>query len=213
MAIVYPVRTADTSQTQGGGPINMSGIAPQINLRTFDQVCSVGDEVRYVAVVNRIANEWEEGIYFYTGTDQLTAATILDSSIGGAKINFGPGTKDVFVTSSAQVMREADAAALSAAGVAVLDFGPWPGKANTSVIVSTPIASPTRSVAAWVVAMPTSDHSADEHWLDPPEVYAGNIVPFQGFTIYGKSSIERPVQPGRRIPMSYGRWNVGWVWK
>jgi hypothetical protein len=54
----------------------------------------------------------------------------------------------------------------------------------------------------WVVATDASGHSADEHWVDPPRITAGNIVPGVGFTIYGV-----------RDDLDTGSWRVQWEWK
>jgi hypothetical protein len=52
----------------------------------------------------------------------------------------------------------------------------------------------------------TADHTADEHFVEPIEIQAGNIIAGTGFTIYGIN----------RTPIGdtliYGQWTVGWVW-
>jgi hypothetical protein len=78
-------------------------------------------------------------------------------------------------------------------------------------------------VEAWILPTATADHTVDEHWVDPPRVVAGNIVPGVGFTIYGTSRVERPIRDGvgvaaqnrankNFVDMPYGVWTVAWAW-
>lgn len=87
-------------------------------------------------------------------------------------------------------------------GNAIVDFGAFPGGTDTSITITglTSIVA-TSVVDAWVIAKDSADHSADEHWVDPPVVTAGNIVPNVGFTIYAIT---------RDNKFDYGKWNVGW---
>lgn len=123
-----------------------------------------------------------------------------------------------------------------AAGVAEIDFGPFPGCSDASVTITgqTRIES-TAAVQAWLQPQATADHTADEHRVETISVCAGNITPTVGFTIYASNSsqLNEPIQPanpstfrsaaasvygyvgdgtggqGTRI---YGRWTVGWRW-
>ncbi len=112
-------------------------------------------------------------------------------------------------------------------GTAILDFGAFPGRSDTSVDVTGQTGISAGSlVEAWLLPAATADHSADEHWVDPPAVFAGNIVAGTGFTIYASARDGIPVPDGstqklsagqgqdggRRAPMPYGRWSVAWVW-
>jgi hypothetical protein len=87
-------------------------------------------------------------------------------------------------------------------------------------------------VEAWIRLEATSDHTADEHLVDPPIISAGNIVPGTGFTIYGVARDGVPVpnaflrnvsergfdtvipdqEYGRTTPMPYGQWKISWAW-
>lgn len=106
-------------------------------------------------------------------------------------------------------------------GTTTVDFGAFPGVTDTTVTITgqTGIASGSL-VEAWIFPTATADHSADEHWVDPPEVFAGNVVAGTGFTIYAvvkKRSDLAPYSDSRRVrnvdqPMVYGKWTVGWVW-
>lgn len=90
-------------------------------------------------------------------------------------------------------------------GATVVDFGAYPGAPDTSVDVTgqTNIAAGS-TVQAWLEATATSDHSIDEHRVDPPIITVGNIVAGTGFTIYAIS------RDGNR---NYGQWTVQWKWQ
>ena len=106
-------------------------------------------------------------------------------------------------------------------GTTTIDFGAFPGKTDATATVTgqTGIASGSL-VEAWIIPTATADHSADEHWVDPPFIFAGNVVAGTGFTIYGVVAMKsdaKPVSDSQRIrnvdtPMVYGQWTVGWVW-
>lgn len=90
-----------------------------------------------------------------------------------------------------------------AQGTLRLDFGPFPGKTDTSVAVTGQASILAGSlVEAWVLPAATADHSADEHWLDKPLVTACAVVAGTGFSIYA-------LAPTNQL---YGLWNVAWVW-
>lgn len=212
MAHVYPPRAADTSQTTGLGPIVISGVPPQANLQTFANVCNFGDQID-LGVVSRTAPEWEEGTYTYAGLGLFARTQISASSNNNQPVNFSPGIKDVFCTILARTAQRADAAAASGGGVAVLNFGAFPGTPNASTVIAGQGGIlATSAVSAWVVAQPTPDHSADEHWADPPIVTAGNISG-GSFTIYGSANVGRPTLLMRKGGWIYGQWNVGWSWR
>lgn len=108
-----------------------------------------------------------------------------------------------------------------ATGTTTIDFGAFPGAYSATVAV-TGQASITGSslVEAWIVPTATSDHSADEHLIDPPRVMAGNVVAGTGFTIYGfprddwqinRLAGSEPIT-GRTAPKPYGQWTVAWAW-
>ena len=106
-------------------------------------------------------------------------------------------------------------------GTTTVDFGAFPGKTDASAAVTGQAGIGAGSlVEAWIFPTATADHSADEHWVDPPEVFAGNVVAGTGFTIYAvvkKRADLGPVSDSRRVrnvdqPMVYGQWTVGWVW-
>lgn len=88
-------------------------------------------------------------------------------------------------------------------GFAVLDFGNFPGFASAMTqITGQKGISADSTVRAWIIPKATIDHSEDEHFVDPPRVLAGKIVPGFGFMIYGFA----------KTNLSYGKWSVAWEW-
>ena len=102
---------------------------------------------------------------------------------------------------------------MGAQGITTINFGAAPGSFSATTVITgqAGIASGS-AVEAWVMPTATSDHSADEHLVDPPKIMAGNIVAGTGFTIYGFASDN----PGAGVDASatklYGLYTVAWVW-
>ncbi len=90
-------------------------------------------------------------------------------------------------------------------GVTTINFGAYPGgyDATATVTGQTGIVAGS-NLDAWIEATATADHSIDEHWVDPPLIVAGNIVPGVGFTIYGTA---------RDGGLDYGLYTVHWMWR
>lgn len=119
---------------------------------------------------------------------------------------------------------------MGATGTATVNFGGFPGANDASVLVTGQSGIVSGSlVEAWLVPTTTSDHDADEHLMVGPRIFAGNISPGVGFTIYGIAQPRRPepdailksggrsfredyTEHGRAAPMTYGQWSVAWVW-
>jgi len=113
---------------------------------------------------------------------------------------------------------------MGAQGTAVVDFGAFPGKSDTSVVITGQGSIASGSlVEAWI--------SADEHLADPPFIVAGAVVAGTGFTIYALcdtlnlvapvdphtargsgSNVDNPTCNIPPFPMPYGQWNVAWAW-
>jgi hypothetical protein len=67
----------------------------------------------------------------------------------------------------------------------------------------TGINSTTSSIKVWVRAINSSNHSADEHFVDGPVLFAGNVANNVGFTIYA-----RAMNRGKL----YGNYNIAYEW-
>lgn len=110
---------------------------------------------------------------------------------------------------------------MGAQGTATLNFGAFPGSTDAVVTVTGQAGIASGSlVEAWILPATTADHSADEHWVDPPDIFAGNIVAGTGFTIYGRirnsAEVDDSTTGGKwgskNAPLIYGTWNIAWVW-
>ncbi len=104
---------------------------------------------------------------------------------------------------------------MGAQGTTTVNFGTsLTGSLSTSVAITGQASILTGSlVEAWILPLPTADHSIDEHILDPPLVQAGSVVPGVGFTIYATA----PNNPGENgafadVVDTYGLWTVAWCW-
>jgi hypothetical protein len=98
MAFKVRDRVWETSTTTGTGTLTLAGAVT--GYRLFSAALSDGDETFYFAI-NQAApsTEWEVGIAVYTGgTLVRSAAAVMDGGSGpGTLVNFGSGTKDVFI--------------------------------------------------------------------------------------------------------------------
>jgi len=114
---------------------------------------------------------------------------------------------------------------MGATGTATINFGAFPGSGDASVAVTGQTAILAGSlVEAWVYPTATSDHSVDEHLIDPPRVIAGNVSAGVGFTIYGFPRNDPKPQDqtlwnevpqndtSEKLDIPYGQWTVAWVW-
>lgn len=108
-----------------------------------------------------------------------------------------------------------------AQGTTTVNFGTFPGATDASVnVTGQGSILATSLVEAWVFPTATGDHSADEHWVDGPQVVAGNVVAGTGFTIYAsvkpQTDAKAPTDSRRgnsnNNPRAYGSWTVAWVW-
>jgi len=112
---------------------------------------------------------------------------------------------------------------MGATGTSEVDFGAFPGKSDTSVAITGQAAIVAGSlVEAWIRAVASTDHTADEHLVENLKVIAGTIVAGTGFTIYvfnttphfpGSDTIDaigntKPTNSSR----VYGKWEVNWAW-
>ena len=100
---------------------------------------------------------------------------------------------------------------MSASGTTTVDFGAFPGAADTSVAVTGQAGIVSGSlVGAWIRPVATADHSIDEHRVEPISVVADTIVAATGFTIYATEAVaDTPMNEGHRL---YGTWTVAWAW-
>ena len=96
MALVISDRVKETTVTTGTGTVTLAGAVT--GFRTFGSVLSVNDTT-YYAIVS--SSEFEVGVGTLTGSSTLTRDTVLSSSNNGLKVDFGAGSKNVFITQPA----------------------------------------------------------------------------------------------------------------
>lgn len=96
MALVLKDRVRQTTTSTGASTITLSGSVA--GYQSFS-VIGTGNTTYYTIAGT---SDWEVGIGTWTSPNQLSRDTILASTNGGAAVNFGAGTKDVFVTYPAE---------------------------------------------------------------------------------------------------------------
>jgi hypothetical protein len=99
MALVLKDRVKETSTTTGTGTLTLGGAASG-----FQSFAAIGDgNTTYYAIVDSAAGAWEVGIGTYTSSGTtLSRGTVLESSNSGSLVDFGAGSKDVFVSYPAE---------------------------------------------------------------------------------------------------------------
>jgi hypothetical protein len=95
MALVISDRVKETTVTTGTGTVTLAGAVT--GFRTFASVLSANDTT-YYAIVS--SSEFEVGVGTFSG-GTLSRDTVLSSSNSNAKVNFGAGSKNVFITQPA----------------------------------------------------------------------------------------------------------------
>jgi hypothetical protein len=99
MALVLKDRVRESSTTSGTGPLTLNG--PLTGFQGFSVIGN--SNTTYYAIVDATTGAWEVGIGTYTTAGQtLSRDTVLESSNGGALVNFTTNVKDVFCTYPAE---------------------------------------------------------------------------------------------------------------
>jgi hypothetical protein len=99
MALVLKDRVRESTATTGTGTLSLDGA-----ITGFQGFTVIGNtNTTYYAVVDVTTGDWEVGLGTYTSAGSLLSRdTVLESSSGGTKIDFGAGPKDVFCTYPAE---------------------------------------------------------------------------------------------------------------
>lgn len=95
MAFVVADRVQETTTTTGTGTVTLAGA-----VAGFQSFSVVGNgNTTYYTIVDSSTGDWEVGLGTYTSSGTtLARTTVLASSNSGSLVNFGAGTKQVFVT-------------------------------------------------------------------------------------------------------------------
>lgn len=131
MALVLKDRVRQTTTSTGASTITLSGSVA--GYQSFS-VIGTGNTTYYTIAGT---SDWEVGIGTWTSPNQLSRDTILASTNGGAAVNFGAGTKDVFVTLPSERAVYTDAAGNLSAPPAI-------GGTTPNTITGTTITAKTK---------------------------------------------------------------------
>jgi hypothetical protein len=170
-----------------------------------------------------------------TGTQATTLLDVFTSALKGLVPASGGGTT-TFLRADG-TFAAPTASGVPTVGSTTVNFGAFPGASDTSATVTGQAGIVAGSkVKAYIMATATSDHSADEHWVEAIDVVAGNISAGVGFTIYAKNTGQlnepvaeqwaatrlagpgtgtnqiRPDMGGGKGTRLYGEFTVGWEW-
>jgi hypothetical protein len=96
MPLVLSDRVQEETTTTGTGAVTLTGAVS--GYQSFNAGVGTGNTT-YYTIQDMTNNAWEVGIGTYThSTTSLSRTTVLASSNSGSLVNFGAGTKQVFVT-------------------------------------------------------------------------------------------------------------------
>lgn len=116
MALVLKDRVRETTTTTGTGTLSLGGA-----VNGYQAFSVIGNaNTTYYAISDPASGAWEVGLGTYTSSgNTLARTTVLESSNAGSLVNFGAGSKDVFITYPAEkaIYEEAD-------GNVLIDGGP-----------------------------------------------------------------------------------------
>lgn len=122
MALVLKDRVKETTTTTGTGTITLAGASTG-----YQSFSAVGNgNTTYYTIADQTGANWEVGIGTYTASGTtLSRDTVLSSSNGGALVNFGAGTKDVFVTYPSEFSDTAQVGDVMLSSAAPTGPGTW----------------------------------------------------------------------------------------
>lgn len=105
MPFVVKDRVKVTTTSTGTGTITLGAAAVG-----FQSFAVIGDgNTTYYTIADSAAGTWEVGLGTYTASGTTLARnTVLESSNGGSLVNFGAGSKDVFVVYPAEYSAYSD---------------------------------------------------------------------------------------------------------
>ncbi len=143
MTLKYADRVLETTTTTGTGAINLDGPTP--GAQSF--VGGVGNAAK-VAYTIEDGTDWESGIGTVTaGTpDTLSRDVVLESSNSDALVNWGSGTRNVFLGASSHMMLWRDENKNDVNGVG---SSGGTGNAHTITLTPAPLAYSDKMIIRW----------------------------------------------------------------
>jgi hypothetical protein len=136
MPLVIADRVRETSTTTGTGTLTLDGAVT--GFRTFGSAIGSGNTCYYTITLGA---DWEVGLGT-VGTGTLARTTVLKSSNSNSAVNFGAGTKDVFVTYTAERSVYKDASG-NVNALGTISSGVWNGTEITVPYGGTGVATLT----------------------------------------------------------------------
>jgi len=136
MPLVIADRVRETSTTTGTGTLTLDGAVT--GFRTFGSAIGSGNTCYYTITLGA---DWEVGLGT-VGTGTLARTTVLRSSNSNNAVNFGAGTKDVFVTYTAERSVYKDASN-NVNALGTISSGVWNGTEITVPYGGTGVATLT----------------------------------------------------------------------
>lgn len=144
MTIKYADRVLETSTTQGTGTLNLGGA--QDGFQTFVAGVGTGAQVAYFI---EDGTNWESGRGTVTAgsPDTLSRDAIVASSNSGLAVNWGAGTRNVFLGASSYFLLWRDENLNDTNQMATASGGT--GNAHTVTLTPAPIALSDRMIVRW----------------------------------------------------------------
>lgn len=136
MALVIADRVRETSTTTGTGTLTLDGAVT--GFRTFSSAIGNTNTCYYTIT---LGSDWEVGVGT-VGAGTLARTTVLKSSNSNSAVNFGAGTKDVFVTYPADKAVYKDASN-NVNALGTISSGVWNGTEITVPYGGTGVATLT----------------------------------------------------------------------
>jgi hypothetical protein len=93
MAFVINDRVKETTSTLGTGTVTLSGA--QQGFQSFSSGIGAGNSTYYTIA---LGSQWEVGIGTLTNATTFTRDSVISSNNGNALVDFGAGSKDIFVS-------------------------------------------------------------------------------------------------------------------
>ena len=100
-------RVKDNTTTTGTGALTLAG-TPPTGYVSFATAFGSSGAINVGYGIDDGAGNWEIGKGTFNGTTGLTRDTVRSSSNAGALVNFGAGTKTVYVTASSEIIDNAN---------------------------------------------------------------------------------------------------------